>query len=222
MKCEGFGCEERAEDGTKLVGCDTIYAVNREHYSHKWKAIDKSDELLEILKEYELPKKPVDIVLTGGEPLLYANDAIFIEFLEALHVRGHRICFETNGSLGVNFDAYPIYKECVFALSVKLENSGESFKKRANPEILHSLCSNSKEAFFKFSIGRDSLEKALEDELDKIIEISPDTEVFCMPLGGSKKEIEENSDPLVEFCKLKGYNFSDRLHIRIWDKEKGI
>jgi organic radical activating enzyme len=43
-----------------------------------------------------------------------------------------------------------------------------------------------------------------------------------MPLGGDKQEVEKNTEPLIEFCKTKGYNFSDRLHIRIWDKEKGI
>jgi organic radical activating enzyme len=43
-----------------------------------------------------------------------------------------------------------------------------------------------------------------------------------MPLGGSKAEVEKNSEALVEFCKSKGYNFSDRLHMRIWDKEKGV
>lgn len=222
MKCEGFGCEEIVENGIKIVGCDTIYAVNREHFAQNWINIHKSEELLNVLKEYQLPNKPVDIILTGGEPLLYANDAIFVEFLEALHQRGHRICFETNGSLGVDFLKYPIYKECVFALSIKLENSAEALKKRVNAEIISSITSHAKESFFKFSIGRESLNESLEQELENILSIAPNVEVFCMPLGGSKKEIEKNSDPLVEFCKLKGYNFSDRLHIRIWDKEKGI
>jgi len=222
MKCEGFGCEEIVANGVKILGCDTIYAVNREHYSDKWKSIQASYELLNILKEYNLPKKPVDIVLTGGEPLLYANETIFVEFLEVLHRRGHRICFETNGSLAVDFIKYPIYKECIFALSVKLQNSAEAFKKRVNAEIIASIFLHAKESFFKFTIGKESLNQALEKELEEILSIVPEMEVFCMPLGGSKKELEENSEPLVEFCKVKGYNFSDRLHIRIWDKEKGI
>ena len=43
-----------------------------------------------------------------------------------------------------------------------------------------------------------------------------------MPLGGNKEEVEANTEPLIEFCKSKGYNFSDRLHIRVWDKNKGV
>ena len=221
MKCEGFGCEEVAEDGSVLLGCDTIYAVNKEYFSQSWTPINRADELLGVLDLYELPFA-VDIVLTGGEPLIYANDEVFIEFLETLHKKLHRIHFETNGSLGVNFEKYPIYKECNFALSVKLENSGEVLKKRVNSKIIHSLTTHSKEAFFKFSIGRDSINSSLEKEIEDIISISPTTEVYCMPLGGNKREIEENSEPLVEFCKRTGYNFSDRLHMRIWDKEKGV
>ncbi len=221
MKCEGFACQEIAEDGTRLLGCDTIFAVNREHFCKNWKSITDVQQFLDILESYKL-SHVTDIVFTGGEPLLYANEAVLVAFLELLHADGHRIFFETNGSLGVDFEKFPIYKECEFALSVKLENSAEPEKKRINKEVLKSLTSNAKSCFFKFSIGRDSLGQELEDELQNIIDITPQTEVYCMPLGGSKEEVEENSEPLVEFCKRKGYNFSDRLHIRIWDKKKGV
>jgi len=221
MKCEGFGCEEILEDKTTILGCDTIYAVNREYFSKNWNSINSAKELLNILELYEFPY-PVDVVLTGGEPLIYANDEMFIEFLNTIHQKGHRVHFETNGSLGVDFEKYPIYKECYFALSIKLSNSGEAFKKRVNPGIIHSLATNSKKAFFKFSIGRESINTPLEKEIQDIVLISPSTEVYCMPLGGSKAEIEENSESLVEFCKKTGYNFSDRLHMRIWDKQKGV
>ena len=221
MKCEGFACSETLENGRTILGCDTIYAVNREHFSQNWTSIKSVEELLTILELYKLPFA-VDIVLTGGEPLIYADDKIFIDFITTLHKKGHRVHFETNGSLSVDFKKYPIYKECYFALSVKLSNSGEALKKRVNPDIIHSLATNSKRAFFKFSIGRESIDAPLEEEIQDIVLISPSTEIYCMPLGANKKEIEQNSEPLVEFCKKTGYNFSDRLHIRIWDKQKGI
>ncbi len=221
MKCEGFGCEEQAPDGTKVLGCDTVYAVNKEHFSANWIPINAEEDLLSVLELYELPHA-VDIVLTGGEPLIYANDAIFIAFLEKLVKRGHQITFETNGSLGVDFDKYPVYKECIFALSVKLSNSEEPINKRVRGDVIYSLASNSKEAFFKFSIDADSITLGLEEEISEIIAHAPHTKVYCMPLGGSKDEVEANTEPLIEFCKAKGYNFSDRLHIRIWDMNKGV
>jgi len=221
MKCEGFGCKETASDGVEVTGCDTVYAVNKEHFSHAWAQITKTQELLNILDLYELPGA-VDIVLTGGEPLIYANDTIFVEFLNQLHRNGHRICFETNGSLDVDFEKYPVYKECIFALSVKLSNSGENLKKRVNGDIIYSLASNASEAFFKFSIDAESIDLGLEEEIEEILIHSPKTQVYCMPVGGSKEEVERNTQPLIEFCKTKGYNFSDRLHIRIWDTNKGV
>ena len=221
MKCEGFGCSETSDSGVKVVGCDTVYAVNKEHFSHTWAPINKVEELLNILDFYELPPF-VDIVLTGGEPLIYANEKIFIDFLNALHAKGHRITFETNGSLDVDFLKYPVYKECIFALSIKLSNSNEALKKRVNGDIIHSLSSFAKEAFFKFSIDAKSINLGLEEEINNIVIHAPKTKVYCMPLGGSKEEVERNTEPLIEFCKTKGYNFSDRLHIRIWDKNKGV
>lgn len=221
MKCDGFGCEEEGIDGVKVIGCDTVYAVNKEHFSLNWVPIENSRELLNILSLYDLPDS-VDVVLTGGEPLIYANEPIFVEFLTALQKDGHRITFETNGSLHVDFEKYPVYKECVFALSVKLSNSNEPFSKRVRGDVIYSIASSAKEAFFKFSIDAESINLGLEEEISSIIIHSPKTKVYCMPLGGSKEEVEANTEPLIEFCKAKGYNFSDRLHIRIWDQNKGV
>lgn len=228
MKCEGFGCKEKADDGAEVLGCDTVYAVNKEHFSHNWVPITNTEELLSVLNQYALPpstkedSNAVDIVLTGGEPLIYANDTIFTNFLERLIEKGHRITFETNGSLDVNFEKYPVFKECFFALSVKLTNSLEPLSKRVKGDVIYNLASNAKDAFFKFSIDAESITLGLEEELSEILLHSPKTPVYCMPVGGSREEVEKNTEPLIEFCKAKGYNFSDRLHIRIWDVNKGV
>ena len=138
MRCEGFGCSEKAANGTEVKGCDTVYAVNKEHFAHNWIPINATQELLNVLNLYELPNA-VDIVLTGGEPLIYANDPIFIAFLEAVTTRGHLVTFETNGSLNVDFEQYPIYKECVFALSI---NSVTQMSRETNAsEVMSSTIS---------------------------------------------------------------------------------
>lgn len=219
MRCEGFGCEELSPSGVKVVGCDTIYAANKEHFAQNWISITNVNELLSIFSLYELPPN-VDVVLTGGEPLIYASEPIFIEFLEAL--RGRRVTFETNATLDIDFDKYPIYKEGVFALSVKLSNSNEPFGKRVRESVISSIASNAKEAFFKFTIDALSIDLGLEDEINEIASISPHTQVYCMPMGASKSEVEANTLPLIEFCKSKGYYFSDRLHIRVWDQNRGV
>jgi len=221
MRCEGFGCEQEAPDGTRVLGCDTVYAVNREHFASEWIEITDVRQLLSVLDHYELPPN-VDVVMTGGEPLMYADDPIFIAFLEEIIQRGLRITFETNGSINVDFEKHPVYKACVFALSVKLENSGESYGKRIRPNTIFSLATNAKEAFFKFSIDADSIDIGLDEQIEEIISHAPGTQVYCMPVGSSRAEVEKNALPLIEYCKTKGYTYSDRLHIRIWDEVHGV
>jgi len=221
MKCEGFGCSEIAKDGAEVLGCDTVYAVNKEHFAHSWIPIQSTQELIALFENYDIPSN-VDVVFTGGEPLIYANDLIFVRFLEYLHANNHRITFETNGSLGVDFEQFPIYKEAIFALSVKLSNSHEPFSKRVRPDTLFEIASNAKDAFFKFSIDRDSISIALDDEIEEIIQHAPFLDVYCMPVAGSKEELEANTLPLIEYCKERGHNYSDRLHIRIWNQNKGV
>jgi organic radical activating enzyme len=221
MRCEGFGCREIAPDGVEVLGCDTVYAVNKEHFAHTWIPIENANQLLSILDQYDLPQN-VDIVLTGGEPLIYANEAVFVEFLESLRRKNHRITFETNATIAVDFERYEVYKECVFALSVKLKNSQEPLQKRVKKDVINTIAVNARDAFFKFSIDEDSINIALDEEIEEITQCAPFLDVYCMPLGGSKKEVEKNTLPLIEYCKNKGYNFSDRLHIRIWDENKGV
>ena len=221
MKCEGFGCTETLKDGSVVKGCDTIYAVDKEHFLDSWIPIQRVDDLLGVLDIYDLPDG-VDVVLTGGEPLIYGDDNIFVEFLEALISDGHNITFETNGSIALDFEKYPVYKKCIFSLSVKLSNSGESERKRIRGDIINSISMNAKESFFKFSIDPELIDASLDDEIDEIRSYAQSLKVYCMPVAKDKKQLEENSQELIEYCKEKGYNFSDRLHMRIWDKEKGI
>jgi organic radical activating enzyme len=67
---------------------------------------------------------------------------------------GIQITFETNGTVEIDFDLYPAYRECIFALSLKLANSGEPASKRIVPQALKNLQSHSKETFLKFTIDK--------------------------------------------------------------------
>ena len=221
MRCEGFGCTQRAEDGAEVLGCDTVYAVNKEHFSHNWNTITELEQLISIVGHYEIDYA-VDIVFTGGEPLLNMADPLFIKFLEYLVERHHKITFETNGSLDIDFEKYPVYKHIVLALSVKLSNSAESYNKRVRPEVIYNLAHHAREAFFKFSIDEELISLGLDEEIAEICSHAPLTQVYCMPVGGSKFEVESNALPLIEYCKIKGYTYSDRLHIRIWDQISGV
>ncbi len=221
MRCEGFGCVERAPNGEMLVGCDTLYAVDKKAFGEGWKSITSTKELIDIFESYTLPND-VAVVFTGGEPLLHACNPILVSFLEYLISHHHHITFETNSAVAVDFTTYPVFKSCTYALSVKLSNSGEPYSKRVQPKIFNAIIDHADETFFKFTVDHKSLKSGLEDEIDDILALAHKTEVACMPKGGSKEEVEENTEAVIEYCKAKGFRYSDRLHIRIWDQNRGV
>jgi 7-carboxy-7-deazaguanine synthase len=220
MRCEGFGCEAVAPDGTTISGCDTLYAVDKA-FSAQWVGMTRLEQFLHVMELYELPDN-VDIVFTGGEPLLFYEDTVLLNFLSFLQQEGHRITFETNGTILIDFEKYPLYKNCIFALSVKLSNAKEPFNRRVKPQALIAYAQNAKETFFKFAVDADSITAGLDEEIEEVSDFASSLQVYCMPLGENKKLIETNSLPLIEFCKAKGYTYSDRLHIRIWDQTHGV
>jgi 7-carboxy-7-deazaguanine synthase len=221
LTCPGFGCSEITPDGREVTGCDTVYAVDRKGFGELWQEIEELQTLIWIMNGYRLPPH-VDVVLTGGEPLIYANEPIFVEFIDYLIGQGHRVTFETNATVALDFKRYPFYAAATYALSVKLSNSGEPLNRRVKPEVIESILAHTQGSFFKFSVDEPSLLSKLEEEIDAIVASHPFTPVYCMPLGGDKAHIEANCEAVIEFCKRRGFIYSDRLHIRIWDQNHGV
>lgn len=220
MRCSGFDCHVETPQGGEVVGCDTAYAVFKSEFQSTWQEINQPHELIDIVRSYKVDYK-ADVVLTGGEPLIYANDPILAEFVTYLISNGHRVTFETNGAIDLDFERFAIYRECVYALSVKLASSGEPASRRINIKALDNIVQNAKESFYKFTVSAKNVESE-EKEIEAIIADRAAIAIYCMPLGGSKAGIEDGCEAVIELCKRKGYLYSDRLHIRIWDQIQGV
>ena len=165
----------------------------------------------------KLNQKPI-VVITGGEPMLHHKEALFYEFVCELLARGYEVHFETNGTILVDFEKFPAYKSCVFAVSPKLSNSAEPRERRLNFAALRSLKQNAKDSFYKFVI---SPEFDAQPEIAEIL-AACESEVYCMPRGADRRELESGAQFCVDFCLKNGYNYSDRLHIRIWGEKDGV
>lgn len=165
----------------------------------------------------KLYQKPI-VVITGGEPMLHHKEALFYEFVCELLARGHAVHFETNGTIFVDFEKFPAYKSCVFAVSPKLSNSAEPRERRLNFAALRNLKQNAKDSFYKFVI---SPEFDAQPEIREIL-AACGGEVYCMPRGADRRELESGAQFCVDFCLKNGYNYSDRLHIRIWGEKDGV
>jgi len=221
LTCKGFGALYEVGDIQKL-GCDTYFAVDSA-FASEWQKVQSSQKLIDKLnQEFNKIGYIPDVVITGGEPLLYYSDRIFYEVVEYLVGLQTRVTFETNGTIDIDFDRYSAYKECTFALSLKLSNSGEPKEKRINPKALKSLQQYSKETFLKFTISKELVDTSAKDEIDEIRDIVPNLEVFCMPVGESRDSIWHNDKAVFEFCMKHNFRYSDRLHIRVFDTTQGV
>lgn len=221
LSCPGFGAKYEVDGKTKQ-GCDTYFAVDGA-FAKQWQKVEESASLVhQLQQEFETIGYLPDVVITGGEPLMHHADSVFYGVITWLVEKGVRVTFETNGTIEINFEAYPAYRDCVFALSLKLANSGEPREKRIKPQALKNIQANTKESFLKFTIDEALVDTTAFDEIDEIRAMLPELDIYCMPVGESRDTIWRNDKAVFEFCMKHNFHYSDRLHIRVFDTTQGV
>jgi len=221
LSCSGFGASYNVK-GVSQMGCDTYFAVDN-HFSSSWKKIENAKILITHLdNEFKKIGYLPQIVITGGEPLLYYKDKIFYDVVSWLVKQKIRVTFETNGTIEMDFDTFPIYKKTIFALSIKLTNSGEPFYKRIKPQAIANIINGSFDSFFKFTIDKRLTQTTAFEEINEIVKNFKNPNIYCMPVGESRSNIWHNDKAVFEFCMKHGFNYSDRLHIRVFDTTQGV
>jgi len=221
LSCVGFGASYEVNAMAKM-GCDTYFAVDS-HFSSSWEKIDDASKLIGHLeKEFTKIGYNPQMVITGGEPLLYAKDDVFYAVISYFVEKGIRITFETNGTIDIDFESYPAYKKTIFALSIKLANSGEPKAKRIKPKVISNIINFSYDSFFKFTIDKALMESSAYQEILDITQEFEKPCIYCMPVGESRKSIWHNDKAVFSFCMKHNFNYSDRLHIRVFDTTQGV
>jgi organic radical activating enzyme len=229
LTCKGFGCSMTSplDNETVISGCDSIHAVNAKHFKHTWTYYDSSSELVDAILEHYIvspegnSEKP-DLVFTGGEPLLHHTDPVMIGAIEYFVSRGHKIYFETNGTQFIDFEKYSIYKNVSFSMSVKMSSSGEEKNKRWKPEVINQYLRNTTGSYFKFVLSKKSLADEASEVYEFLQQVPTFGIVYCMPLGETSEEVQENAQAVYEFSARNGFRYSDRLHIRIYEDLRGV
>ncbi|GHQ98753.1 7-carboxy-7-deazaguanine synthase [Helicobacter pylori] len=203
-----------------LTGCDSLYAVHPK-FKETWDYYHEPKSLIERLEDLAPNYKHFDFILTGGEPSLYFNNPILISVLEHFYHKKIPLFVESNGSIFFEFS--PILKELHFTLSVKLSFSLEKESKRINLKALQNILNNAKSAHFKFVLESKNAAQSII-EIQNLLKQLPlkNNEIFLMPLGATNKELDKNLKTLAPLALEHGFNLSDRLHIRLWDNQKGF
>lgn len=222
LNCVGFGVRTRSQKtGEILVGCDTARAVFTGHFLSELldagQILARVDELcakINLTSNF----KPI-IVLTGGEPLIHHKNENFLNLIQNLLERKFDVHFETNGTVFIDFEKFPVYKKCKFALGIKLANSGVSKADRVNKKAIKAIVQNADDSFYKFVLKEPS-----KDDLEQILQVLDiaNSEVWCMPMGADRCELAKNALSVANFAVKYGLNYSERIHVRIWDKKEGV
>ncbi len=169
-----------------------------------------------------------DIVITGGEPTMYADELLLLcKKLKKVN-NDSFITIETNGTFIGEFINYTD----LISLSPKLKSSVPfdtpqekmHVKSRLNLKVLRKYNSLYKAGKldiqwkFVFTSGEDIKEiKSLQSEIR-----FKNENVFLMPEGVSEKDLKKTRFETVKACLENNYNYSDRLHILIWGNKRGV
>jgi len=219
LSCEGFAVEYETPSGAKKYSCDSYYAADSE-FKKQWDRYSKHEDIIKEVKKLEPKNYKPDIVITGGEPLLYWKNDQFQKLLEYYIKNYYNVTIETNAT--INIDITQEYQEkLLFSMSVKLSNSSEPLKKRVNTLALTNIINNIDQTYLKFVICKEEIQSS-QKEIENILKQIPKVDVYLMPMGDTLEALNNNSEAVIDFALLNGYLYSDRLHIRIWNDKRGV
>jgi 7-carboxy-7-deazaguanine synthase len=197
----------------KCEWCDSFYTWQPEYVNDKEKPdwVYISTIIEEIQKHYYCK----NIVITGGEPLLFQQN--LLNLLSILYRKDYRIEIETNGTILPML----MHDHFYFNVSPKLSNNiADSIGKRINKEAL-TFFSSYERAIFKFVITKEEDWEEIREDFIIPFDI-PLSKIYLMPEGKTEEELSQKRLQVVNLCLEKNVNYIDRLQINIWGTKRGV
>ena len=168
-------------------------------------------------KEVQKLREGHHLIVTGGEPLLHQRrlHGFFTWFYEVYDFTPI-IEVESNATIipSTSFSTWVSY----YNFSPKLETSGESLSKRFNSDLL-KRASNWNNTIFKFVVSE---ERDITEIILMFLPFINQKQVTLMPDGDSKESLDKTRVFVAESAIKHGFNYSDRLHISIWNQKTGV
>jgi len=192
--------------------CDTPYA------SWQPEGSDYAvDEVVAQVEEWDCRH----VVLTGGEPMLFAE---LLPLAEQLRQRAWHITVETAGTLYL-----PVASD-LMSISPKISGSGPCSaahpywsrrheRQRYQPDVLRALMAEY-EYQLKFVIDQE----ADLDEVNQFLTVFPKVQperVLLMPQGTTTEELQQRAVWLVPHCRNRGWTYCPRRQIEWYGPIRG-
>jgi 7-cyano-7-deazaguanosine (preQ0) biosynthesis protein QueE len=214
LQGEGSSAGQRAVF-VRLSGCNLDCNFCDTPFTWDWTRFEQTAESrpmsVEAVRLWVLQRDADLVVISGGEPLIQHRR--LLPLVSALHAAGRRIEIETNGTI----DPGPAMAECVwFNVSPKLAGSGVPADRRIRPDVLSAL-RDSGRATFKFVISEPA-DIAELVELQKRFDLP---RVWVMPQGTDSLTVLAGLRALAGPALAYGWNLSPRLHVLLWEDQRG-
>lgn len=219
--------------------CDTPYASFNPETSKYNSIEDLVKAFKDLRKQYPKVK---DLVITGGEPLLYA-DAID-EFLSKVFTSDLIVTIETNGTLP------PLKSNYVSLYSISPKLSTSMCKETSDiltpsqiehhnntriniPNLVKLVVDKFTEFQLKFVYSGEECIAEIEEIINNIANtqeiMTPESCleyindcVMLMPEGMDDETLQKSRQECVAKCIEKGWRYTDRLHIIVWGNKRGV
>ena len=190
--------------------CDTKYAWSKEAGR-----LYSIDQIVRAVQQWPCRF----VVITGGEPMV---DPDLPQLVGELKAAGKHITIETAGI------AYIPDMPCdLMSISPKLSNSVPDEPKLAaihkdsklDLAVLGALIDNYNYQL-KFVVDSEADLPEIEETIKNLANVDRE-KVMLMPQAATRQELLAKSPMVAELCKRTGYAFSQRLHVLLWNNQKG-
>lgn len=191
--------------------CDTKYAW-AEEAGRQFSV----DEIIEQVQRWTCRH----VVVTGGEPMSHSD---LPQLVRQLKTAGKHVTIETAGI------AYVPNLPCdLMSISPKLSNSMPDDAKlaamhedsRFNLTILKQLIDHYNYQL-KFVVDSETDLHEIEDTIRKLGNVDRG-KVMLMPQAATRDDLLTKSPMVAEICKQAGFTFCQRLHVVLWDNQRGV
>ena len=203
------GCNLRCKwirDGVETI-CDTPYSSFKPE-----RFVTTLDAVSNFITTQSKAKQ---IIVTGGEPLMWPDQvwALFNRLPTEFEMT-----IETNGTLLKDFSLDS--SRLTFSISPKITTTESTRESRS------ALAASIKKSFQSLPSTRHILKFVLNDMMihstaDMIHEFIqqtgiPERNVYLMPEGVTSEQIDEKQTKIAEMAMMHGWNYTDRMHLRLW------
>ena len=229
--------------------CDTPYTSFKPE-SSLWKSMD--DLVSAFKEQQEKYPNVHHLVITGGEPLLYRKDleeflgrVYTDDMIVTIETNG---TLPILNPLGNNYRValYSVSPKLSTSVGEPGEKEGYEYtsemrdrhdRTRLNYKNLVDIVTSSSDYQFKFVYSGPEC----EDEIIRIYKEMgiiarkedvqfyrfyckhhPNLHTMLMPEGIAASQLDAKSKEIAEVCIKRGWTYTDRLHIRIWDNKRGV